>query len=142
MLNIKKIQPMANYLVTTKNEYTEEDIEKEGLVSARVVGSLKEYQTVVAVGPVVRGIKVGDLVCINPRRYAVRKFEEGSLKDGVIKENPVTKYNFNVIELDHVDHLLLTDQDIDFVILESVEEEAPTPKNGAKIIVPKKKFTV
>lgn len=140
MLNIKKIQPMANYLVTTQNKYTEEDIKKEGIISARVVGSLKEYQTVVAVGPMVRNIKVGDLVCINPRRYAVRKYEEGSLKDGVIKENPVTKYNFNIIELDHVDHLLLTDQDIDFVILESEEEDPPASQS--KIIVPDNKIIV
>lgn len=140
MLNIKKIQPMANYLVTTKNEYTEDDIKKEGLISAKMVGNLKEYQTVIAVGPMVRSVKVGDLVCINPKRYAVRRYEEGGLKDGVIKENPVTKYNFNVIELDHVDHLLLTDQDIDFVILESVEEEPPT--SGNSIILPKTKIIV
>ena len=68
---------MANYLVTTKNEYTEEDIKKEGLISAKVVGSLKEYQTVVAVGPVVRGIKVGDLVCIDPSRYLQLIHKEG-----------------------------------------------------------------
>lgn len=140
MLNIKRIQPMANYLVTTKHEYTEEDIKKEGLISSKIVGSLKEYQTVIAVGPMVRNIKEGDLVCINPRRYAMKKYQEGSLKDGVIQENPVIKYNFNVIELDHVDHLLLTDQDIDFVILESVEEEPPTPKQ--KLIVPNKKIIV
>ena len=139
MLNIKKIQPMANYLVTTKNEYTEDDIKKEGLISAKMVGNLKEYQTVIAVGPMVRSVKVGDLVCINPKRYAVRRYEEGGLKDGVIKENPVTKYNFNVIELDHVDHLLLTDQDIDFVIEEFEEEkDEATPK----VIVPKKKIIV
>lgn len=135
-INIKKIRPMANYLVTTKYEYTDEDV-KKGEIITKVVGSLKEYQTVVAVGPMVRGIEVGDKVCINPRRYAVKKFKDGSLNDGVVQENKIISYNFNVIELDHVDHLLLTDSDIDFVIEEFEEEELkPT------IIVPEKKILV
>ncbi len=137
MLNIKKIRPMANYLVTTKEEYTEDDARKSGLIT-KMIGSLKEYQKVVAIGPMVRGIQVGDIVCINPRRYAKYKHQPGSLKDGVVTDNPVVAYNFNVIELDHVSHLLLTDQDIDFVIEESEEEEVkenPIIIPGRKIIV-------
>lgn len=137
MLNIKKIRPMANYLVTTKDEYTEENVRTGGLI-IKMVGSLKEYQKVVAVGPMVRGIKVGDLVCINPKRYAKYKHQPGSLKDGVVTDNPVVAYNFNVIELDHVPHLLLTDQDIDFIIEDSEEEEV----KDNPVIVPERKITV
>lgn len=137
MLNIKKIRPMANYLVTTKDEYTEEDVRTGGLI-IKMVGSLKEYQKVVAVGPMVRGIKVGDLVCINPKRYAKYKHQPGSLKDGVVTDNPVVAYNFNVIELDHVPHLLLTDQDIDFIIEDSEEEEV----KDNPVIVPERKIIV
>lgn len=137
MLNIKKIRPMANYLVTTKEEYTEKDVEK-GEIITKLIGSLKEYQKVVAVGPMVRGIQVNDIVCINPKRYAKYKHQPGSLKDGVITDNPVVGYNFNVIVLDHVSHLLLTDQDIDFVIEESEEEK---PKKSS-IIIPKKNIIV
>lgn len=129
---------MANYLVTTKDEYTEEDVKKGGLM-IKTVGSLKEYQKVVAVGPMVRGIQVGDLVCINPKRYAQYKHKPGSLKDGVITDNPVVSYNFNVIELDHVSHLLLTDQDIDFVIEEWNDEKEPEKSN---IIIPERKIIV
>ena len=135
MINIKKIKPMANYLVTTKKEYTQDDVNNEGLI-VNVIGSLKEYQEVIAVGPMVRGIQVGDIVCINPKRYAVKKYKEGSLKDGVITENPVVSYNFNVIELDKIPYLLLTEQDIDFVI-EEYDDEPPTK---SKIIVPKKQI--
>lgn len=135
-INIKSIRPMANYLVTTKEEYTAADNNKNGLIT-KLEGSLKEYQKVVAVGPMVRGIQVGDIVCINPKRYAKYKHQPGSLKDGVITDNPVISYNFNVIELDHVSHLLLTDQDIDFVI-EDYEEEPDTPS----IIVPETKIIV
>ena len=137
MLNIKKIKPMANYLVTTKEEYTDEDVKKGGLI-VKVKGALKEYQTVVAVGPLVRGIQVGDLVCINPRRYAKYKHNPGSLKDGVITDNPVVSYNFNVIELDHIPHLLLTDQDIDFVIDDWEEEKEP----DSNIIIPERKIII
>ncbi len=128
---------MANYLVTTKEEYTEDDVKKGGLIT-KMIGSLKEYQKVVAIGPMVRGIQVGDLVCINPKRYAKYKHQPGSLKDGVITDNPVVAYNFNVIELDHVTHLLLTDQDIDFIIEESEEEEV----KENPIIVPERKRIV
>lgn len=138
MLNVKKIRPMANYLVTTRDEYTANDT-NNGVIIAKV-GALKEYQTVVAVGPIVRGINVGDVVCVNPRRYAVRKYQEGSLKNGIISENPITHFNFNVIELDHVPHLLLTDQDIDFVVEEFEEEKEEEAKS--KVIVPKKKIIV
>jgi hypothetical protein len=138
MLNITKIRPMANYLVTTKDEYTEDDVKKGGLM-IKTVGSLKEYQKVVAVGPMVRGIQVGDLVCINPKRYAQYKHKPGSLKDGVITDNPVVSYNFNVIELDHISHLLLTDQDIDFVIEEWNDEKEPEKSN---IIIPERKIIV
>lgn len=137
MLNIKKIKPMANYLVTTKDEYTENDVKKGGLIT-KVIGSLKEYQKVVATGPMVRGIQVGDLVCINPKRYARYKHQPGSLKDGVITDNPVISYNFNVIELNHVPHLLLTDQDIDFVIEEYEDEEV----KENPIIIPERKIIV
>ena len=136
MLNIKKIRPMSNYLVTTKDVYTDKDIRKESGIIVKLSGSLKEYQKVIAVGPVVRGIKEGDIVCINPKRYAKYKHEAGSLKDGVITDNPVLTYNFNIVELDHVPHLLLTDQDIDFVVEESEEEKSPE----ADIIIPEKKL--
>lgn len=128
---------MANYLVTTKEEYTEDDVKKGGLIT-KIIGSLKEYQKVVAIGPMVRGIQVGDLVCINPKRYAKYKHQPGSLKDGVITDNPVVAYNFNVIELNHVSHLLLTDQDIDFIIEESEEEEV----KENPVIVPERKIIV
>ena len=136
MINIKKIRPMSNYLVTTKDVYTEGDSVENGLV-VKKVGAVKEVQKVVAVGPMVRNISVGDLVIVNPRRYAAKKYEDGSLKDGVITENPVVKYMFNVIPLNHVEHLLLTEQDIDFVIEEYEEEQ-----ENSDLFVPKKKVIV
>ena len=138
MLNVKKIRPMANYLVTTRAMYEEDKVINGVLTPTR--GTLKEYQKVIAVGPIVRDIKEGDIVKINPMRYAIRKYQEGSLKNGIISENPVTHYNFNTIELDHVQHLLLTSNDIEYVVEEYEEEKEEEAK--PKVIVPKKKIIV
>ena len=73
-------------------------------------------------------------------RYAIRKYQEGSLKNGIISENPVTHYNFNTIELDHIQHLLLTSNDIEYVVEEYEEEKEEEAK--PKVIVPKKKIIV
>lgn len=119
---LKKIKPLFTSVVTTMDKY-EDDVIVNGLVN-QTAGTLKEYQKVIAIGSSVRDIKVGDLVSINPSRYAVRRYEDGSLKDGVISQNPVTSYNFHTIEMDHKEYLLLQDRDIDFVI-EEWEEEKP-----------------
>lgn len=128
MLKIKKIKPMFTALVTTMDKYDSDVRTAGGLIdTTKQQGSLKEYQTVLSVGESVRGIKVGDLVCINPSRFAVKLHKEGSLKDGIVTDNPVTTYNFNVVELDGKQCLLLQDRDIEFVIEEYEEVPDPTP---------------
>ena len=139
MLKIKKIKPMFTALITTMDKY-EQDVTAGGLINVtKMQGGLKEYQTVLAVGGSVRDIKVGDLVCVNPARFAVRKHQAGSLKDGVITDNPVTTYNFDVVEMDGKQCLLLQDRDIDFIIEEFEEVPDPTPST---IIQPEKKLIV
>ena len=126
MLVIKKIQPMYTKILTTMSKYEEDEMTAGGLIdSTKTQGTLKEYQTVVAVGNSVRNVKVGDLVCVNPERYEVKKQEAGSLKDGVITDNPVIKYNFNIMELEGVPHLLLDENDVSFIITdyEEVKEQ-------------------
>lgn len=137
MLKLKKIKPMFNNILTTMEKY-EEDVMSMGIITKKQ-GGLKEYQKVIEVGSSVREVKEGDLVCINPKRFAVRKHQDGSLKDGVITDNPVTTYNFDVIELDGVQYLLLQDRDIDFIITES--EEVPEPVTS-EIIKPSNKVIV
>lgn len=126
MIVIKKIQPMYTKILTTMCKYEEDELTAGGLIdSTKTQGTLKEYQTVIAVGNSVRNVKVGDLVCVNPERYAVKKHEAGSLKDGVITDNPVIKYNFNIMELEGVPHLLLDENDVSFIITdyEEVKEQ-------------------
>lgn len=135
MKKLISIKPLFNKVVTTMNCY-EEDQMSGGLIDTRKQkGSLKEYQTVVAIGSTVRDIKVGDVVAINPTRYAVMKHEDKSLKNGVIGDNMTMGYKFNTITINNEEHLMLYDQDIDFVILESEDVEEPT---GPIIIQPEK----
>lgn len=136
MLKVKKIKPMFTSLITTMDKY-EQDVKVGGLIDAsKQQGGLKEYQKVLAVGSSVRDIKVGDMVCVNPTRFAVRKHQAGTLKDGIVTDNPVTTYNFDVVEMDGKQCLLLQDRDIDFIIEEYEEVPDPTP---SPIIQPEKK---
>lgn len=124
-MNIKKIKPLNSQVITTAHQYEEaQTIGNSSILDTKKMqGALKEYQTVIAVGPYVKNINEGDIVMVNPRRYAKMKHQEGSLKDGIISDNPVIKYNFPIIEIDHENYLLLQDIDIDFVILEYEEEK-------------------
>lgn len=135
MIRIKKLKPMFNSIITTMTKY-DKDVATNGIIdNKRQEGALKEYQTVLAVGTSVRDIKVGDVVMINPRNYAVRKYKENSIKND-IEMNPVISYNFNIVELDDEDCLLLQDRDIDYIIEEYEKIET---KKSSVIIQPKEK---
>ena len=137
MLNIKKIRPLFTKIVTTLDKYEEDQTTKGGLVVAKKqAGSVKEYQRIVAVGSNPAGLKVGDIVMINPARYAVKKYKEGSLKDGVVKENPTIEYRFPIITLESGDHLLIDTMDIDFVIEDFIEESLNERAAKAGIYTP------
>lgn len=136
---------MNNVLITTKDVYTD-DI-KTGSIVTKAAGTMKEYQKVIAIGPLVRNIKVGDIVMINPSRYAVRKYEEKAMENSIKNDmelNPVVGYRFNTIVLDGKEHLILYDQDISYILEEFSEiEEEETNLVGIKpnksIILPKEK---
>lgn len=121
---IKKIRPMFTKIVTTMDKYDKDQKVGNLIDTHKTSGTVKEIQRVIAVGNNSAGIKEGDMVLINPTRYAVMKHEEGSLKNGIITDNPVIGYNLPIIELNGVPHLLIDTQDIDYVV-EEWEEEIP-----------------
>ena len=140
MIKVKKIKPLFTAIITTMEKYEEDVRTASGLIdTTKQQGGLKEYQTVLAIGDSVRAIKVGDLVCVNPTRFAVKKHQAGSLKDGIVTDNPVVTYNFDVVEMDGKQCLLLQDRDIDFVIEEYEEIPDPIPST---IIQPEKKLFI
>lgn len=115
-VNIKSVKPMFTNIVTTTDKYPE-DLKLEGsdLIDSEKAGNMKEYQTVTAVGPHVRDIKVGDTVFINPKRYAIMKHKANTLRENIVEDNPVLGYNFDIILIDKVPHLLLLDSDVKFI---------------------------
>ena len=115
-VNIKSVKPMFTNIVTTTDKYPE-DLKLEGsdLIDSEKAGNMKEYQTVTAVGPHVRDIKVGDTVFINPKRYAIMKHKANTLRENIVEDNPVLGYNFDIILIDKIPHLLLLDSDVKFI---------------------------
>ena len=80
---------------------------------------------------------VGEMVYINPARYAKRKFKEGTLREDNVQEmNPILGYAFNIININGQDCLKLYDTDIEYVI-EEMEEVEDDVSN--KLILPKTK---
>lgn len=128
MLKIKKLKPLFNYLITTMDKYEEDVTSASGLIDThKQKGSVKEYQRVVAVGSMVKDIKVGDIVLINPKNYRVLKHEKGSLKDGVVTDNPVVGYNIPTVEINGEFFMHLNDNDIEYIVQEYEEVEDPKP---------------
>lgn len=119
-MNLKKIKPMFNGILTTANKYTEPQyMPGTNIIDpSKSKTGLKEYQTVVEVGNMVKEVNPGDIICINPQDYAVKKYQSNGIKEGIEKMNPVTHYNFNIVILDGEEYLLLKDRDIDFLVVE------------------------
>lgn len=133
MIKLKKIKPLGSTVVVTSKKYDNDIV--DGTLITKVAGALKEFQTVIAVGPFVKYIKEGDLVRINPRRYAVKQFSEDSVKKDLMKNHTIG-YDFPFEEVNGETVLLLQESDIDFVI-DDFEETA-----DSTIIQDKKKLIV
>ena len=121
MLKIIKCRPMLNHIITTANVYEESQI-NGGVIDdeGKLEGKFKEYQTVVAVGPHVRDVQVGDLVVINPSAYCKprHKTKADSIK-GLMGEDEVEMIvEFPIIDINGEPHLFLFDRDIDLIIEE------------------------
>lgn len=128
---------MFNRVLTTCDLYTE-DLMTDGIIdSTKVEGAIKEYQTVIACGPMVKCVKPGDVVVINPTRYQVMKHKEGTLNDGVIQDNAVISYNFPIMVVNDAPCLYIYDSDIEFAIkeFEMVNEAAEIVEETAPKIV-------
>ncbi len=126
MIRVKKLRPLFTALLTTMDLYDEDTVRAGGIIDpTKQKGTVKEYQKVVAVGDSVRGIKVGDLVCIDATRFAVRKHKDNSIKTDIEGGNPVLEYRFDIVEMDGKNYMLLQDRDIQFIIDEYEEVEEP-----------------
>lgn len=121
-MKLKKIKPLFDRLIVTSDKYIESNSTTgaTGLIDiSKIQKGIKEYQRVIEVGTGCRFVKEGDIVCINPSRYAIRKHSKDSMKSSMDEiYNPVTSYAFNVVNIDNKEYLMLTESDIDFICTE------------------------
>ena len=124
--------------------FTNDDITiLNGTVEASVLEKLKIFKTLVKVNyDYIKSLGIKNnkevfmnhthMFFINPDRFMVKKYRDGSLKDGVIKENEVIGYNFDIIDIAGKPHMLLNENDIKFVAeeYEFYETEENKPRNG------------
>lgn len=110
---------MLNHVILTANRYEESDFNNSLIDDEqKLVGNIKEYQTVVSVGPYVKDLKAGDFVVVNPKAYAkpIHKTKDTSVR-GLLGDDEVEmRVEFPTIEINGIPHLFLYDRDIDMVI--------------------------
>lgn len=140
MLKITKINPVATRMLVTGEVYSEDMYNEHGIIENKK-GDMKEYQTVLEVGPMVRDIKIGDKVMLNMMHFAVMQYDKNSIKNDMGMQK-IKGFQFPKMELTKEDGskqecLYIDQQDIVF----SFEgEEIQGKKNP--IITPEKKSII
>lgn len=137
MLHVTKIKPLFDHLLITADRF-EKDMVHSGVILANK-GDLKLWQTVVAVGSVVRDIKVGDKVMINPNDFAVKKYNKNSVQND-LDNNPVLTYNFPFETVDDEkgepkDYLYISDRNVKYVFEGIEKDESLILPGKPKLIV-------
>ena len=137
MLHVTKIKPLFDHLLITADRF-EKDMIHSGVILANK-GDLKLWQTVVAVGSVVRDIKVGDKVMINPNDFAVKKYNKNSVQND-LDNNPVLTYNFPFETIDDEkgepkDYLYISDRNVKYVFEGIDTDESLILPGKPKLIV-------
>lgn len=137
MLHVTKIKPLFDHLLITADRF-EKDMVHSGVILANK-GDLKLWQTVVAVGSVVRDIKVGDKVMINHNDFAVKKYNKNSVQND-LDNNPVLTYNFPFETVDDEkgepkDYLYISDRNVKYVFEGTEKEDSLILPGKPKLIV-------
>lgn len=111
---------MFTGVITTAYVYSEDVRSESGLYlgGTKMAGSMNPYQWVKFVGPMATGIKVGDIVKINFRRYELPSHVPGRIEDNIQKDNYSSTYEIPCIEIDGQQYLNLQNNDIEFVVTE------------------------
>ena len=121
MIHLKKISPTFTTVITTANVYDKDQYENSLIVAKR--GTVMEFQKVLYVGDTVKNIKEGDLVHIDPIRYAVFYQDPNSVKaNGAVKS-----YNIPQLVINGERCFKITQADVDFIVNEWDEAEEPEP---------------
>ena len=105
-MKVKKVKPLFDHIVTTMDRYTISQDSLTGVIDVKTANNA------------VKDIKVGDIVCINPRNYArpTHNKKWSGLAEDDIKDQVIVKYDFPVITIGDEDYMLLYERDIDFIV--------------------------
>lgn len=137
MLHVTKIIPLANHILVTADKFDKDMIQNTVIIAGK--GDLKLWQKVIAVGPIVRGIKEGDMVMMNLQKYAVKKYDKNSLQNDM-DNNPIISYNLPFETIDDEngepkDYLYISDDVVRYVFEGEEKDEALITPGKPKIIV-------
>lgn len=142
MLVIKEVTPLYDKIITTA-EVFEDDVYDNGII-VYPKGLVKPYQKVVKTSLNNTLLKVGDLIMINPTKYIKKKYDNSIRED--LGANPVETIDIPIVEIDGVNHFMITNYDVDYIIskFEEVEDIKPTniAVDSKKLILPKKQKLV
>ena len=125
---IKKVRPLFTGVITTAMTYKGEIKTGGGLIldTRKMEGQLNPYQTIVSVGSTSRGLKEGDIIKINFKRYTKAQHVPGALDEA--ENKMVDNYSMTVevpmILINDVEHLFIQDSDIEYVVEEYEVDES------------------
>lgn len=117
---------MFTGIIITAKRYVGDIVTDSGLVmTSKMDGQLNVYQTVVAVGSLIKDIKPGDIVRVNFNRYAKAKHVPGKLDadQNVQADNMTYTYEIPMIPIDGQEYLLIQNNDIEYVVEEFEVDE-------------------
>lgn len=138
MLKIKKIKPLLNHILTTADVYSDTQLNGDLITEeSQMSGEFKEYQRVVAVGPNVANVKVGDLVVINPKAYAmpIHKAQEDKISGLMTGDKVEMVIQFPIVTVEDTPYLFLYDRDVEFVVEDyEIVEDTIVKDNNKEII--------
>lgn len=117
---IKKVKPLFTGVITTAITYKGEVTTSGGIIldTRKMDGSLNPYQTVIAVGSTSRGLKEGDVVKINFKRYTVAKHVPGAFDEAENKtvDNYSQSVEVPMIVMNDIEYLFIQDSDIEYIV--------------------------
>lgn len=126
MFKIKKVKPLFTGVVTTASKYVGSQFaDKNGLIidTRKMAGSINPYQRVVAVGNMVSGLKEGDIVRINFKRYTFANHKPGNTEDTlsggkVTHDNYMADIEVPLVKIDGIEYLYIQNNDIEYIVEE------------------------
>lgn len=139
MLHIKKIKPLHTSIVTTAERYADDNKKGKLIMDSRATkGNIKWYQTVLEVGPMVRGIAVGDKVMLDASHFAVKRYSTDSIQNDM-DNNPVLSYAIPVMTIDDeqgnpMEVLYIDERSIQFIFEGEERDDASIILPDTKII--------